>query len=170
MPSGAGVLDEQRFDALYHAMGSGGTTAGLGIGAVVHGVETPIVGVCVCDDPADMTTLLESPSADAALSAGEFNADEIERMAAAPTDGPIYLFTAITYRESADYPDDRDSDLTGREDPDRAAVVDRDHRVVGLANERADGKTTSFSKPGRSQFHCRWIDSRQKSSGQKPQR
>lgn len=69
----------------------------------------------LCDDPANMTTLLESPSADAALSAGEFNADEIERMAAAPTDGPIYLFTATSYRESAEYPDSRDSDLTGRD-------------------------------------------------------
>ena len=40
----------------------------------------------------------------------------IERMAAAPTDGPIYLVTVSTYRDVADYPDGRDSALTGRED------------------------------------------------------
>ena len=37
----------ETFDALVHAVGSGGTTAGLVAGRMV----TPIVGVCVCDDP-----------------------------------------------------------------------------------------------------------------------
>ncbi|MEO0495618.1 MAG: hypothetical protein AAF081_19595 [Actinomycetota bacterium] len=69
----------------------------------------------LCDDPDTMATLLESPDTDAALSSAEFDADQIERMAAAPTDGPIYLVTVSTYRDVADYTDGRDSDLTGRE-------------------------------------------------------
>ncbi len=68
----------------------------------------------LCDDPESMTTLLESPDTEAALSSAEFDADQIERMAAAPTDGPIYLVTVSTYRDVAEYPDGRDSDLTGR--------------------------------------------------------
>jgi len=38
---------ERKFDALVHAVGSGGTTAGL----IAAGLRTPVVGVCVCDDP-----------------------------------------------------------------------------------------------------------------------
>jgi len=45
-------LKHHRFDALVHAVGSGGTTAGLAAGRVVHGVRTPLLGVCVCDDAA----------------------------------------------------------------------------------------------------------------------
>ena len=41
-------LREERFDALFHAVGSGGTSAGLMAGAI----ETPLVGVAVCDDAA----------------------------------------------------------------------------------------------------------------------
>ena len=42
---------EHRFDGLVHAVGSGGTTAGLVAGHAVHKLETPLLGVCVCDDP-----------------------------------------------------------------------------------------------------------------------
>jgi D-cysteine desulfhydrase len=45
-------LRERRFDALFHAVGSGGTTAGLVAGRAVFGLETPLVGVPVCDDAA----------------------------------------------------------------------------------------------------------------------
>ena len=44
-------LEGRRFAALVHATGSGGTTAGLVAGSAVHGFETPLVGVCVCNDP-----------------------------------------------------------------------------------------------------------------------
>jgi uncharacterized protein (DUF1330 family) len=74
-----------------------------------------MLSTALCDDADNMTTLLESPDTDAALSSAEFDADEVERMAAAPTDGPIYLVTVSTYRDVADYPDGRGSDLTGRE-------------------------------------------------------
>jgi len=40
------------YDALFHAVGSGGTSAGLAMGSAVHGLETPIIGVAVCDDRA----------------------------------------------------------------------------------------------------------------------
>jgi D-cysteine desulfhydrase len=45
-------LKERKFAAIVHAVGSGGTTAGLVAGKAVHGVESPLVGVCVCDDAA----------------------------------------------------------------------------------------------------------------------
>jgi len=43
-------LGDRKFDALWHAIGSGGTTAGLAAGSVIHAMETPLVGVPVCDD------------------------------------------------------------------------------------------------------------------------
>ena len=47
-----GELKGERFDALFHAVGSGGTTAGLVLGTALHGLEVPLVGVPVCDDAA----------------------------------------------------------------------------------------------------------------------
>jgi len=43
-------LKHRKFAALVHAVGSGGTTAGLVAGKVLYDVEAPLVGVCVCDD------------------------------------------------------------------------------------------------------------------------
>jgi len=43
-------LKGHRFDALIHAVGSGGTSAGLVAGRVLHPHDTPLVGVPVCDD------------------------------------------------------------------------------------------------------------------------
>jgi D-cysteine desulfhydrase len=45
-------LKDRRFDALVHAVGSGGTTAGLVAGKVLSDVESPLIGICVCDDAA----------------------------------------------------------------------------------------------------------------------
>ncbi|HEX5137151.1 MAG TPA: D-cysteine desulfhydrase family protein [Planctomycetota bacterium] len=45
-------LRERKFAALVHAVGSGGTTAGLVAGKVLFDVEAALVGVCVCDDAA----------------------------------------------------------------------------------------------------------------------
>jgi D-cysteine desulfhydrase len=39
-----------RFDAVVHACGSGGTAAGISIGAALHGVADQAVAVAVCDD------------------------------------------------------------------------------------------------------------------------
>ena len=43
-------LKGYKFDALIHAVGSGGTSAGLVAGRVLHPHDTPLVGVPVCDD------------------------------------------------------------------------------------------------------------------------
>ncbi len=53
-------LKERKFAAIVHAVGSGGTTAGLVAGKAVHGVETPLLGVCVCDDAAFFRDRIES--------------------------------------------------------------------------------------------------------------
>lgn len=45
-------LKGRKFAALVHAVGSGGTTAGLIAGKALFDVEAPLVGVCVCDDAA----------------------------------------------------------------------------------------------------------------------
>ena len=45
-------LFERSYDALFHAIGSGGTTAGLAMGKAQYGFETRIIAVCVCDDAA----------------------------------------------------------------------------------------------------------------------
>jgi D-cysteine desulfhydrase len=39
-----------RFDAIVHACGSGGTAAGVAIGAALHGVADEVIAMAVCDD------------------------------------------------------------------------------------------------------------------------
>lgn len=39
-----------RFDAVVHACGSGGTSAGLQLGALEHGVADEVIAMAVCDD------------------------------------------------------------------------------------------------------------------------
>ena len=53
-------LKERKFAAIVHAVGSGGTTAGLVAGKALHDVEAPLVGVCVCDDAAFFYGKIES--------------------------------------------------------------------------------------------------------------
>lgn len=53
-------MKERRFAAIVHAVGSGGTTAGLVAGKAIHDVEAPLVGVCVCDDAAFFHGKIES--------------------------------------------------------------------------------------------------------------
>jgi len=43
-------FEERRFAALVHAVGSGGTTAGLIVGSALWQLRTPLMGVAVCDD------------------------------------------------------------------------------------------------------------------------
>ena len=69
----------------------------------------------LCDDPANMTAVLESPSGNALFASGQFNEEQVERMIASPTEGPFYMFNLIRYREEAVYADGRETDLTGRE-------------------------------------------------------
>jgi len=53
-------LRERKFAALVHAVGSGGTTAGLVAGKVLFDVEAPLLGVCVCDDAAFFYAKIEA--------------------------------------------------------------------------------------------------------------
>jgi len=53
----AEIVDAQRehgvrFDAIVHAIGSAGTSAGLELGVRMHGLSARVRGVCVCDDAA----------------------------------------------------------------------------------------------------------------------
>lgn len=63
-------LEGRRFDALFHAVGSGGTTAGLLAGKRRSGGETPIVGVAVCDDAAYFHGKIDRILAAARIDAG----------------------------------------------------------------------------------------------------
>ena len=38
------------FDAIVHACGSGGTAAGVALGAAAHGVANQVIAMAVCDD------------------------------------------------------------------------------------------------------------------------
>lgn len=49
---------EVTFDAIVHAVGSGGTSAGLLLGAHLHGLTAKIQGVCACDDAAYFRPLI----------------------------------------------------------------------------------------------------------------
>ncbi|MEM1156508.1 MAG: hypothetical protein AAGI44_20415, partial [Pseudomonadota bacterium] len=69
----------------------------------------------LCEDPANMDILLESPIVSALLSGGGYNDEQVQRMLAAPTEGPFYNFNLIRFRELAVYEDGRETNLTGRE-------------------------------------------------------
>jgi hypothetical protein len=73
----------------------------------------------LCDDPSLARALLEAlggggEGADEGAF-GTVNQEQIQRMLAAPTEGPFYMVNLIQYRERAVYPDGRETDLTGRE-------------------------------------------------------
>ncbi|MBL8607595.1 MAG: pyridoxal-phosphate dependent enzyme [Myxococcales bacterium] len=44
--------DVRRFDVVVHACGSGGTAAGVSVGASAYGVADRVLAACVCDDEA----------------------------------------------------------------------------------------------------------------------
>lgn len=67
----------------------------------------------LCEDPARIEALLGA--VDTFVSRGGFDAAQVERMVAAPTAGPFYMVNLIRFREQAQYPDGRETDLTGRE-------------------------------------------------------
>jgi hypothetical protein len=80
------------------------------------GVKPPLeLTTQLCDDPSNMKVLLESPVGAALFASGQFNKAQVDRMIAAPTEGPFYMVNLIRYREKAQYPDGRQTDLTGRE-------------------------------------------------------
>jgi pimeloyl-ACP methyl ester carboxylesterase len=70
----------------------------------------------LCDDPNNMEAVLEAlQSGEGGGMFGNVNQAQLQRMLAAPTDGPFYMVNLIKYRERAVYADGRETDLTGRE-------------------------------------------------------
>jgi len=84
-------LAERRFAALVHPVGSGGTTAGLVAGSVVHGLETPLLGVPVCDDAAFFHGKIDAILADARARWPELPAMPPSREAVELLDGFVGL-------------------------------------------------------------------------------
>ena len=69
----------------------------------------------LCDDPSNLALVIEALQGGGGGAFGDVNQAQLERMLAAPTEGPFYMVNLIRYREWAEYPDGRDTDLTGRE-------------------------------------------------------
>ena len=69
----------------------------------------------LCDDPSNMALIMASLGCSSLPSFGGGNEELLQRMIAAPTEGPFYMVNLIRYREKAEYPDGRETDLTGRE-------------------------------------------------------
>ncbi len=82
------------------------------------GEGTPVLELTpeLCNDPSKLQALVGMLDGGGMGEAfGGANPAQIERMMAAPTEGPFYMFNLIRYREQAVYPDGRQTDLTGRE-------------------------------------------------------
>lgn len=72
----------------------------------------------LCDDPGNLQAVMEALQSREGEGAGAFGGakqEQFERMLAAPTEGPFYMFNLLKYREQAVYPDGRQTELTGRE-------------------------------------------------------
>jgi hypothetical protein len=70
----------------------------------------------LCNDPNNMTILMESMGEGGDnTSFGDINQAQVQRMMMAPSEGPFYMVNLIRYREWAEYPDGRETHLTGRE-------------------------------------------------------
>jgi haloalkane dehalogenase len=73
----------------------------------------------LCDDPSNIQVLMDAMMSDGSDGDGsvfgDVNQETFQRMISAPTEGPFYMVNLIRYREWAEYPDGRETDLTGRE-------------------------------------------------------
>lgn len=69
----------------------------------------------LCEDPANMERLGDPMALFGDAGFGEVQADQIRRMAEAPTEGPFYMVNLVRFRAQAQYPDGRETSLTGRE-------------------------------------------------------
>lgn len=69
----------------------------------------------LCNDASKMALLMDSLENGSDPSFAAVNEEQVQGMLAAPTDGPFHMFNLIRYRESAEHPDGREADLTGRE-------------------------------------------------------
>jgi hypothetical protein len=69
----------------------------------------------LCDDTSELDAVLDALEASGQSQMfGGANIEQFERMVAATLE-PFYMFNLIHYREWAEYPDGRETDLTGRE-------------------------------------------------------
>ena len=90
----------------------------VGAASAQEGPETPPIELTpdLCDDPSNMAAIMEAlGNSGDGPSYGEVNTEQIMRMMQAPTEGPFYMVNLIEFREQAEYPDGRETDLTGRE-------------------------------------------------------
>ncbi|MEM9257176.1 MAG: hypothetical protein AAGA91_17160 [Pseudomonadota bacterium] len=78
----------------------------------------------ICDDPANMDVIQDALIWRVVAERNGLNLELAERMIAEPTRGPFYMLNLIRYRELADYPDGRESSLTGREANNLYSPVD----------------------------------------------
>lgn len=53
-----GLADGKPFDVIVHACGSGGTAAGVALGAAAHGVAAEVRAMAVCDDQATFEAII----------------------------------------------------------------------------------------------------------------
>ncbi|MEO0435448.1 MAG: haloalkane dehalogenase [Pseudomonadota bacterium] len=92
-------------------------TIGDGLGSIDDALNSGLLPLSdrLCEDPANMDALLESPVFSVFATSGDNNSEQIQRMVENPTAGPFYMFNFIRFRELAVYEDGRETDLTGRE-------------------------------------------------------
>jgi hypothetical protein len=89
------------------------------------GAEPPLeLTPDLCDDASNMVVLMDSLGDGSSPTYGEINLEQVQRMVAAPTDGPFYMVNLIRFRELAVYPDGRETDLTGREANDLYSPIE----------------------------------------------
>ncbi|MDP6946999.1 MAG: hypothetical protein QF464_22810, partial [Myxococcota bacterium] len=109
----AGAMDATTVDDVTDDDADAGDTSTADASANAPPLElTPDL----CDDPSKMAALLDSAvGSDGDPSFGEVDTEQVLRMVEAPTEGPFYMVNLIRYRDQAEYPDGRATDLTGRE-------------------------------------------------------
>lgn len=104
--------------------GDAGADAGAEEVADAGSAETDAAGATplelspeLCDDPANLQAVIESLGAGADADSGgglSMNQDQLQRLLSNPTE-TFYMVNLIRYREVAEYPDGRQTDLSGRE-------------------------------------------------------
>lgn len=87
--------------------------------------------------PAAPTTTAAAPPPVAGGEPGESNVAEVQRFLAVDPadDGPFYMVNLIRFRERAEYPDGRETDLTGREADEIYSEWMRNERLPELGAE-----------------------------------
>lgn len=92
-------------------------TTSDGLGSIEDALNSGLLPLnnMLCEDPANMDVLLESPVFSGFATGSDNNSEQIQRMVENPTAGPFYMFNFIRFRELAVYADGRETDLTGQE-------------------------------------------------------